>query len=635
MLLVFTLVFPLIGCSSEAKDESKQEKEEDIKEEKSSKKEKKDKKKKEDPVEEPSAKDEKVYVFADSIYSEKYYIVDSEGTIIKEFDSSSLTQNLPVAEDVCTCGYGDGYFFFKVYNYNDQDNGYYSSLYAVNENDFSATFLFDTKVGYISSAEYYDGALRVLVSKDSSYEEHIVPVTEGKLGSDNTEESPVLKAINDNDYYPSYSSNDTNPIWGESSLKRLMDKNGFIIAKNPGGEYASIDAKGNVTPLPKLNKNDVIRGYDSGYVIYASEDSDKVMCLFFNPDEKNGSVKIDTICPREDFTGLGFFDGKYYYSLINDNGKYMMNSSDVCVYDPKTGDSQKLYVQEPVPGTASEIGAYPSCFCVINDIIYSKELVDKNIEIAQVSYSSEKADYTSIGCVLKTPNVFKYGSVIYDTQKDTCPYCGTTLCEDYVEAFVLDPSYSEHAEEINEVTKGALELTMEYYNEPHEYSEEDCDSHLESPTMWDTTTSAYVQDVFIIDERYLAVNMSGYWYGGGAHGYPTRNQYLFDLVTGEEKTLSDFYEGSEESFKELAARYTVDDFLNYNEDFSPYYFDNSEEEIYDRAYEEAGLTASYVEFTESGVFLVYPPYDMGPYSSGWIDIFIPYQDLLNRNNLAE
>ena len=38
-------------------------------------------------------------------------------------------------------------------------------------------------------------------------------------------------------------------------------------------------------------------------------------------------------------------------------------------------------------------------------------------------------------------------------------------------------------------------------------------------------------------------------------------------------------------------------------------------------------------FQEDGVNLVYPPYDMGPYASGFIEVFISYEELLGRDGL--
>ena len=45
--------------------------------------------------------------------------------------------------------------------------------------------------------------------------------------------------------------------------------------------------------------------------------------------------------------------------------------------------------------------------------------------------------------------------------------------------------------------------------------------------------------VEVLGADYLTVDYSGYEYTGGAHGYPYRSHYLFDLTTGEEKTLAD------------------------------------------------------------------------------------------------
>ncbi|MBP5472968.1 MAG: DUF3298 domain-containing protein, partial [Lachnospiraceae bacterium] len=164
------------------------------------------------------------------------------------------------------------------------------------------------------------------------------------------------------------------------------------------------------------------------------------------------------------------------------------------------------------------------------------------------------------------------------------------------------------------------------------YIGSECADHQANPTWYRVTDDWTVTGVGIIDDKYLTVNMGGYWYGGGAHGYPSRNQYLFDLETGEELSIEDFYTGSEKDFKTLVAEKTRDYYLSLDPNSNPFYTDD-EDIIYSDAYENVYLEDGNIEYLEDGIIYYYPPYLMGPYAAGYIDIFIPYSELLGRASL--
>ena len=148
--------------------------------------------------------------------------------------------------------------------------------------------------------------------------------------------------------------------------------------------------------------------------------------------------------------------------------------------------------------------------------------------------------------------------------------------------------------------------------------------------MWCNTVEKEVNKVDILWNQYLTIDYSGYWYGGGAHGMPSSYQRLFDLTTGEELTLKDIYQGSEKSFKQLVAEKTKEDFLSYEEGYAPYFAEDADM-VYEEAYEYAGLTSLNIMFYETGISVLYAPYEMGPYASGFIDVFISYEELLGQS----
>lgn len=128
------------------------------------------------------------------------------------------------------------------------------------------------------------------------------------------------------------------------------------------------------------------------------------------------------------------------------------------------------------------------------------------------------------------------------------------------------------------------------------------------------------------------VDSHGYWFAGGAHGMPYIGQRIFDLSSGEELGVRDFYQGSEKDFKELVARKTKEDFESYSLYESPYYSEDGDQ-VYQTAYEYADLDATQVIFGEDGVVIVYQPYEMGPFASGFIEVSISYEEFLGRGEL--
>ena len=85
-------------------------------------------------------------------------------------------------------------------------------------------------------------------------------------------------------------------------------------------------------------------------------------------------------------------------------------------------------------------------------------------------------------------------------------------------------------------------------------------------------------------------------------------------------------------FKALVAYKTKEDFLSYSDGGSPY-FSGDADEIFNQAYESASLERGTVDFAEDGIYYYYPPYEMGPYAAGYIDVFITYEELLGREDL--
>ena len=574
-------------------------------------------------------------------YADSIFVIDTKGSV-SSYDSKSLMSNIPADSGdspvLCECSKDTLYFY--VYNYDKKAGNYVKSFYAVDAKTNAADFLLkQDDNGYIYCTDYYDGALHLEYEMNNSYiGEYIITRSDsdGKYLISRGE-SPVQKTINDKGfdalaYYCPGS-------WDKACLARIVSEAGYVFAGD-GENYIKVFSDGSFEDFYGFKGNDdAIIYYDEEYVIFSHDESGQrtVYCLNAEDDSLSDIDTFDTggfdyTAGSTIFTLVGVNEGRILY-YEDASEEYGLWNSSLFSYDPATGEKECILSETGIPGVRA---LNPSSFRykLIGDELYGQEMTGERIEWEKLTIDNKKVSFEDTGCIIEDISAFKYGKVISDTRSVDCPYCGLRLNDFYEECFVLNPEYSPNADAINESLSEKLKLSAGYYDDEDNlnYDEEECEWHRESPSMYHCTEDMYVSDIDILGDRYLTVDMTGYWYGGGAHGYPLWRQYLYDLETGAEMTLADFYEGSTESFKELVANATVDDLLTYDEESCPYYVYDADT-VYENAYEEADPAASFVVFRQDGVYVVYSPYDMGPYASGWIEVFISYDDLLGRSQL--
>ncbi len=128
-----------------------------------------------------------------------------------------------------------------------------------------------------------------------------------------------------------------------------------------------------------------------------------------------------------------------------------------------------------------------------------------------------------------------------------------------------------------------------------------------------------------VGKNHVTVTYDDYYYYGGAHGMGSSFNYLFSLKDGKRLTLKDLYEGSEKEFKDLALSFSMGDWKR-NPD---YYYESpdgtaEQEEKMRESFSEMISLDMNVCFEDDGLYLIYPPYAVGPYASGEIRVQIPY-----------
>ncbi len=567
-----------------------------------------------------------------------YYPEDNE---IKQFNREDLAKNVSSNElsiyrltgeesynKSILVGEGDGFLFFRdcVLFPGDADAKYF--VYAVREEDFK---IYDIWKGtgncYLSACEFFNGRLYVdyVIGYDESYNSLGDATTsfeydgsEDKFVEKETNEdiSIIYNVISEADGHLLKTDCSAHVYYDCGYLPSYMDGN--LVLVNSKGIKKKIDGFENVYSALFDEKHifAVVMDYDSGV---------GKACVY--------DLETDELTEVSDERGannlLGRVGTKYYYS-VSESEEYGITHNSVYEYDASSGELRFIYDAQTVPG--SNIIPGIEGFAVNENCVHYVGAEDGDIYWRTVSLSDPSNEYEYL--YFDHDRIFDYGTVSYISSSRECPDCGTALLCDYIEYFILDGSYSSHADMINEYLKNRAELFIQD-EATVSIDEVPCEDHEAHPSWYRVTNDYYVSAVDEIGNNYLAIEMTGYWYGGGAHGYPYRVQYLFDIATGEAKSITDFYTGSEKDFKTLIAEKTKEDFLSYEDDdlYGPPYFAADAETVYSDAYDLVSLTSDTIEFTEDGIIYYYSPYEMGPYAAGFIEIFVSYDELLGRSSL--
>ncbi len=575
------------------------------------------------------------YMLIYSSYTGDAFTVDSAGNKINEFKRDEIFPkfkdkgyNLDNAQIIGAVGK----VMFVIYSYYDEAEGVSTTyLEALDTENIEAHVLW-TKVGYgddeyLTAYEVYDGALYYALSGG------VKPCREIKVevadGFTFKESEPGLEKAFDTIFsHGQTNSPDRVDSYGYNGcFTHMMDTAGYLISRDEAGRYYTVNKEGEET---------VLRNFPESYVNLLYADKDYI--VFNQSTEMSGNStykyeiatsiyeKLPVVIETYD-SFLASDDGKIYY-FINESEEFGHAVRVVYSLDLKNNRCEPLYRQADVPGSGYGMRPGVDGFKILDGDIYCLTVIDEKLEYARVTYDGSAPTYSAIDCVFGKTNVLSMGNVEYFSKNYYCPHCGAVVQQVYLEHFILNSDVSPAADEINRELEDSYTNAIAMYDSAnYDHGEDECEYHKEHPEYYCITEEFNIGQVSTILDKFLVVDTSGYWYGGGAHGMPLRSQVIFDIKTGEQLFLEDLYNGTEEDFKKLCAEKTVE---NYKEDSMPYFSDDAQL-VYDQAYEYASITGSYVEFCEDAAYLVYAPYEMGPYASGFIEVKIPYDELLGSN----
>lgn len=399
------------------------------------------------------------------------------------------------------------------------------------------------------------------------------------------------------------------------SIERILSEKKFTLWSKDG-KYFAFDGDGIV---------EIECPYESPQIYYY--DSDKVL-LGVNQDEAFRNTElVEYDVTSQTFNVLlegahrflDYRDGSIFYG-VDEERSVTVHSLDIV-----TKEDSVLYREEAEPGMDRYTPGVTDFIIKGDDIMYIADDGTVTDWYKTKSFVTG-AEPEKMNVILTEYPYLLLGTVEAVEDECLCPYCGKKVGEYYGEYFVLSPDSSEAYKAINKALYEKVTADME---SAHISTESNLGDETACEYHYPETTESYVSGVEILNDKFVAVNTDGSWYGGGAHGMPLRYHGLFDIKTGKEITVRDYYKGTEEELKKLIAektRMNYEMYLYSGDECTPY-FATDGEEVYNQAYETISFECFPVSYHKDGITIEYAPYIMGPYAAGYIEVEISYEEL--------
>lgn len=415
----------------------------------------------------------------------------------------------------------------------------------------------------------------------------------------------------------------------EDFMTCLNEQNILFLRNRDSSVVASFDVEGNLIQKYRI-KPDVsfVRSTDGKLLV---ESSTEEHCFYdLTGDEA-------TLMGAVDGHGKNILEVKdgYVYYYTSEEYAYSCSVYHFYRYDSVSGTEGLLFKTRSVPGQPYVVNGKEG-FTVGNDECYFINFDEGNLRWFVCDLSDDGYALTGLEVVDKYMGIFDVASIGYEAKSYDCNICGDVMFEYYVETVALSESEIPYAEQINAYLQEDIDG---YIREVEKYAQDMLDDQESNEIDPDLELQCHFRETrelkFDGTTQYsfgiagkneiltcLEVDISGYEYYGGAHGFPFRERNIFNLEDGSLITFADICGVSEEEFRRLAAEYTVKDYQEGNAG----YFSTDEESLYETVYDYAGFDCL-MHMNSKGVVIEYSPYFLGPYASGHIEVTIPYRDL--------
>lgn len=128
-------------------------------------------------------------------------------------------------------------------------------------------------------------------------------------------------------------------------------------------------------------------------------------------------------------------------------------------------------------------------------------------------------------------------------------------------------------------------------------------------------------DVQYYKKNFLTLNIMGYYYPlGAAHGMPSMKTPSINLVTGKFYTLGDLFMGGVYWTHELNK--IIEKIIDIDPEYSY---------IFKGAFKGISMTQDFY-IDSDNLYIYFPPYEIGPYSAGFVTFKIPFSQINNMIN---
>ena len=419
----------------------------------------------------------------------------------------------------------------------------------------------------------------------------VADITDSSLASSSV-------AVPDDYRMVTYVNNGNQTAFPDDTIKN----NGKMVLINQDYEYVLYDKDGSTSLLGGevssyyngkllINKNtDDYSGYDYGIV-----------------DMKSGEYTY--LCYSDDRLNIVAMDNDYVYtsedaedgrSTIYNKISLKNGRIDMLLDKQYSEDSLVTYVNGTMP-------------CVLDGKLYT--ITSENYAMYNEIIDLSTKEETVSGESYYDSGIGQVGKLERCSEEYTAPD-GTVLMTVNAEVLKVSDRYAG-ASKINAVMSDVLDSLSNHDADRQEALSWYEDAGEDNAWFPRYSFDAEVSKITYLDEKVLGFEMNGYDYYGGAHGMPWKDNYLFDLETGERLTLGDLVAVTEEELDSIV----VDAYKNNGE--WEYYWDESENTIIEGiSYETTDFTV-----TEDGLKFYFYPYALASYAQGFTYATVPYDRL--------